>query len=69
MPYAITNQRALRRAFWEANPALSPRKMSRAYRGYYHATDTRVTWCDYIDHLARDGQISENLAQRATLDG
>ena len=64
----ITNQKDLRRAFWQAHPQYSPRKMSRAYRGYYHTTDTRVAWVDWIDSLSRDGQISEALASRATLD-
>lgn len=60
----ITNQRALRRTFWELFPQLSRRKL----RDGGYRTDTRVTWVDWIDMLARDGQISAALAQRATLE-
>ena len=61
----ITTQRDLRRAFREAFPALSYKR----YRDGSYPTDTRVTWVDWIDSLARDGAISESLAQRATLEG
>ncbi len=61
--YAITTQRDLRKAFWEDRPDVS-RKRGRD--GDY-PTDTRVAFVDYIDHMARDGFISEALAQRATL--
>lgn len=63
--YQITNQRDLRRAFWEAFP-LCQRK--RNPRTGDRPTDTRVTFVDWIDHLCRDGTISHELAQRATLD-
>ncbi len=62
----ITNQRDLRRAFWEAHKATCARGRLRS--GDY-PTDTRVAWCDWIDSLCRDGTISEALAQRATLEG
>lgn len=61
--FQITNQRDLRAAFWEANPNAS-RKRGRD--GDY-LTDTRVSFVDWIDALQRDGTISEDLAQRATL--
>lgn len=32
-----------------------------------HCTDTRVAFCDFLDSLARNGEVSEALAQRATL--
>jgi hypothetical protein len=66
----ITNQRELRRAFWDANPALEreARKARRiSAQQDSHPTDTRVAWCDYVDHMERAGQISEKLAFRATL--
>lgn len=64
----FTNQKALRRAFWETFPDL-PRRRIRDYsgKGLMYCTDTRVTWCDWIDMLSKDGQISQALAHRATL--
>ena len=32
-----------------------------------YCTDTRCAFVDFVDHLHRSGQISEALAQRATL--
>ena len=61
----ITNQRALRRAFWEAHANTCAKGR---LRNGDRPTDTRVAWVDYIDYMARDGQISQELAQRATLD-
>ncbi len=61
--YQITNQRDLRRAFWEAHPNVSRSK----YLGDY-LTDTRCAFVDYVDMLSKDGTISEALAHRATLD-
>ena len=62
--YAITNQVALRIAFWETHPDLA-RRGKLAQNDY--PTDTRVAFVDYVDALARDGAISETLAGRATL--
>jgi hypothetical protein len=64
MAYQITNQKALRAAFWQG----FPNKPKRTGAGDW-PTDVRVEWCDFIDHLARDGIISGELAQRATLEG
>lgn len=62
MSYTLTNQKELRKAFWEDNPDLDRKKVKGDY-----VTDTRVAFCDYVEFLRRDGQISEALAQRATL--
>ena len=68
MPYPITTQRALRQTFWQLRPDLSRRRI-RNYRGdgLMHTTDTRCAWCGFVDAMARDNQISMDLAQRATL--
>ncbi len=65
----FTNQRELRRAFWEQHPNLSRRKI-RNYsgNGTMYRTDTRVTWCDWLDAMSKCGAISQKLAERATLD-
>ena len=70
MNYNYTTQRDLRAAFWDTFPDM-PRKPISGYRGGVlirnYRTDTRCAFCDWIDSLARDGQISEALTQRATL--
>lgn len=58
----ITTQAEMRREFWRQHPDLDRRKVKGDYK-----TDTRIAWCDFIEHMARSGQISEALAQRATL--
>jgi len=69
MTYRITTQRELRREFWQTFPNL-PRKKIKNYsgNGTMYPADTRVTWCDWIDSLSKGGDISQELAQRATLD-
>jgi hypothetical protein len=69
----ITNQKALRELFWQTFPELprrryrySPNRTDKNAELVY-PIDTRCTWCDWIDSLERDGQISAALADRATL--
>lgn len=65
----VTTQRELRREFWKAHPDL-PRYKIKNYsgNGKMHVTDTRVAWCDWVDALSKSGEITQELAQRATLD-
>ena len=65
----ITTQRELRRVFWEEHPHLTRRKIPNySGNGTMHVTDTRCAWCDWIDFLSKDNIITQELAQRATLD-
>jgi hypothetical protein len=66
----ITTQKELRKLFWQTFPDL-PRKKIRNYsdNGTMYRTDTRVTWCNWIDALSKSNEISQELAQRVTLDG
>ena len=68
----ITNQKDLRRAFWQAhedNPNVTRRRITNySGNGKMHNTDTRCAWCDWIDAMSKDGTISQELASRATLD-
>lgn len=64
MAHEITTQPALRAAFWQGWQGRARPKRNRD--GDY-PVDVRVEWVDFIDHLARDGIISEALASRATL--
>ena len=70
MPYPITTQKALRAAFWDAHPSFDHQARAAGIRSKsqnHHCATVRLTWCDFVDMMARDGQISESLAQRATL--
>lgn len=64
----ITTQKELRREFWAQHPHL-PRRKIRNYAGTdtMYPTDTRCAWVDWIDYMQKDGQISDALADRATL--
>lgn len=74
----MTTQREIRACFWAEHPQLS-RKVARpgSQRGsgrlYRRPTqndypaDTRMAFCDFIEFLQRDGEISEELAGRVTL--
>lgn len=69
----MTNQAQIRAAFWQAFPELPRRR----YRYSWNPRDksaelvypinTRCAFVDFLDSLARDGEISEALANRATL--
>lgn len=69
----MTTQKQIRAAFWEAHPTASRKRHpardwtreDKSQRDYH--VDTRCAFVDFVDHLARNGQISEALAQRATL--
>lgn len=69
MPYLFTTQNQIRKSFWELHPELDRKRINKTRlnpNGEY-VTDTRVAFCDYIEHLARSGAISDALANRATL--
>lgn len=73
----ITTQKDLRAAFWEAHPQYkrgvkfagmaNGRKLYVEKTQNEYPTDVRVAWCDFVDNMRRNGQISEALAGRATL--
>jgi hypothetical protein len=69
----MTNQKQIRAAFWDAHPTADRKRYpardwtreDKSSRDY--CTDTRCAFVDFVDSLARSGQISEALAQRVTL--
>ncbi len=63
MAFTFTTQPQVREAFWQGFAGPRPKKLS---TGDY-PTDVRVEFVDFVDMLARDGHISEALAQRVTL--
>ena len=69
--YTYTTQSQVRAAFWrdyEQHHGISKRKI-RNYsgNGTMYNTDTRCAFVDYVDALARNGDISSKLAERVTL--
>lgn len=64
----LTTQKELRKLFWATFPGLPKRKI-RDYsgEGRMYPTDTRCAWVDWIDSLNKNGEISDALAERATL--
>ena len=66
--YTFTTQKELRAAFWATHPDLDRRTVKDySGQGRMFNTDTRCAWCDYIDAQSKKGNISEALADRATL--
>ena len=69
----MTTQKQIRAAFWTAHPTADRHRYpardwtreDNTRRDY--CTDTRCAFVDFVDHLARSGEISEALAQRVTL--
>lgn len=74
----MKTQSEIRAAFWESFPQFRPGYKSTGYalsgRRLYvrksqndYPADVRMSFVDFVDSLARDGQISEKLAARVTL--
>ena len=62
----MTTQKQVRRAFWEINGADMP-MIYRQKTQNDLPTDVRVAFVDFVDQLARGGEITEALARRVTL--
>jgi hypothetical protein len=65
----MTTQKQVRAAFWSMLREVNPDLYSQRRPGSQNnqATDIRCTFVDYVDQLARNGEISESLANRVTL--
>lgn len=61
----LTTQQAVREAFWENYGDEFPRVPGQTQNDY--PANVRATFVDFVDALARDGVISERLAERVTL--
>lgn len=68
--HTYTNQNQIRAAFWEAHPQheAHARKWGiKTASQNRHNAETRQAYVEFVDSLARNGEISETLASRATL--
>ena len=61
----MTTQQQVRAAFWDECEPRFVRQPGKTQNDY--PADVRISFVDFIDHLARDGHISAALAQRVTL--
>jgi hypothetical protein len=65
-----TTQKQIRSAFWDAFPYLAEDAREAGVfskRQNFHCTMVRCMFVDFVDMMHRDGQISDALADRATL--
>lgn len=60
----ITTQRQLRAEFWHNHPQF---KRHSGWTQNQYPADIRMAWCDFVESIRRNGDISEALADRATL--
>jgi hypothetical protein len=66
----ITNQKDLRAAFWEAHPSFDHQARAAGIRSKpqnEQCATVRCAFVDFVDALHRGGDISDALANRATL--
>jgi hypothetical protein len=66
----MKTQTEIRRAFWSNHPELDKlarERGTRSKRQNSQPTDIRVAFVDWVDSLAKDGQISAELAHNVTL--
>ena len=68
-----TTQKEIRAAFWQAHPNADRKRHRYSWNRddktapLVYCIDTRFAFVDFLDHLHRTGQITEALANRATL--
>jgi len=66
----MTNQQQIRAEFWRCHPGLEndARRSGRLSKPQnFHNATTRSAFVAFLDYLQRTGQISDALADRATL--
>jgi len=66
----ITTQKQIRAQFWLDHPSFDHQAREAGIRSKHQneqCATVRCAFVDYVDMLRRDGQISEALADRATL--
>ena len=64
---SMKTQAQVRQAFWRANHGMYERDYRKSYRQNDYSATVRCDWVQFVDSLARSGQITEALAQRVTL--
>lgn len=69
MKPTMTTQKQVREAFWQGWTPELRRAVGMRHRKRQndYPADVRQEWVEFVDMLARDGHISEELASRVTL--
>ena len=62
----MKTQKEVRQVFWKAFPEFKSDYRARKRQNEYKC-EIRVSFCAFVDFLAREKKISEKLAQRVTL--
>lgn len=62
----MKTQKQVRESFWNAFPEFKS-EYKKSYTQNQYRCDIRCCFVDYVDGLAKNGEISEKLAQRVTL--
>lgn len=63
----MKTQAEIRKAFWAAFPDLPRKRTVKTGNHRDYPCDTRCAFVEFVDSLARSGEISESLASRVTL--
>ena len=66
----MTTQKQVRDSFWDAHPHFDEQAREagiRSKRQNEQCATVRCSFVDYVDALARNGDITEALARRVTL--
>lgn len=62
----MKTQKQVRESFWNAFPEFKS-EYKKTYTQNQYRCDIRCYFVNYVDNLAKNGEISEKLAQRVTL--
>jgi hypothetical protein len=62
----MKNVNEIRKSFWASFPQFQ-QFYRKTWKQNQYCTDIRCSFVDYVDQLRKDNQISEKLANRATL--
>lgn len=62
----MKTQKEVRANFWESHPQFKS-EYKKSYRQNQYRADIRMAFVDYVDHLAKDGIITNKLAYKVTL--
>jgi len=66
----MTTQKQIRAAFWDSFPHFEEQAREAGIFSKpqnFHCATVRCAFVDFVDHLQKNGQITESLAFRATL--
>ena len=66
----VTTQKEIRKMFWKEHPDLAYQAKEAGVmnkRQNEHCATTRCAFCDFVDGLWRDGQISGSMVEKVTL--